>query len=127
PGRLVAILVGLGLVSLAAALGGSPLPPAGAAGWILLRGRPYLLAVLALAGGFMVVAGAVAAGLRRELREAERGWERRALELEVLHQAVEADTAAADADAWLRRVTERLDSTLYSVGCCFLFVRVRSV
>ncbi|WP_304174570.1 diguanylate cyclase [Limnochorda pilosa] len=122
PGRLVAILVGLGLVSLAAALGGSPLPPAGAAGWILLRGRPYPLVVLALAGGFMVVAGAVAAGLRRELREAERGWEQRALELEVLHQVVEADTAATDADAWIRRVTEILASTLYPDDVGFLFV-----
>src|SRR5690606_1729626 len=77
---------------------------------------------LALAGGFMVVAGAVAAGLRRELREAERGWEQRALELEVLHQVVEADTAATDADAWIRRVTEILASTLYPDDVGFLFV-----
>src|SRR5690606_7023281 len=77
---------------------------------------------LALAGGFMVVAGAVAAGLRRELREAERGWAQRALELAVLHQVAEADTAATDADAWIRRVTEILASTLSPAALDFLFV-----
>lgn len=122
PGWIVAALVGLGLAGMAWAFWGSPLPAGGVAGWIVLRGSHYPLAALVLIGGFMLVGAAVAVAVRREMGRAGRGWQQRALELAVLHQVVEADTGAGNADEWIRRVTEILASTLYPEDVGFLFV-----
>lgn len=122
PTRMVALQVGLGLVGMACAFLGRPLPAGWRAGWIVLDGSQYPLITLVVVGGFAVAGAGLSASVRRGMEEAGRGWQRRALELAVLNQVVEADTGAADADEWIRRVTEILTSTLYPEDLGFLFV-----
>ncbi|BAS27150.1 diguanylate cyclase [Limnochorda pilosa] len=119
------MLASLAVVALAAALAVShvdgTLTALGEAAVLDGSGR-YPWEHLGFGATFIFLAVAAGGRLRKELERGQEGWRQRALELAVLHQVVEADSAAPDVDAWIGRITQILASTLYPEDVGFLFL-----
>lgn len=122
PRRAAGAMTALAVLSLAWALGAGAAAEADGGRLFLVRLERYPVEHLVFGVASMTVAVIIAERLRRDLELAGEGWRRRALELAVLHQVVEADSSASSADEWIRQITRILASTLYPEDVGFLFV-----